>query len=68
MTPEEIKAEYLKLRELYRSLVGTLYPSIVYGQLLDLRDRYAVASGQHGWGDLPHVPPPRSDGSAPYFG
>lgn len=57
--PEELKAEYLKLKALYESMVGNLYPSIVYQQLIDIRDKYRAivdldkVDRNSDWVDLP---------------
>lgn len=64
MTKTEIKEKYLKLREAYIGMVGSLYPSIAYAELLRLRDAYTGGPGwREGWGDLPPVWPPSPDGT-----
>lgn len=67
--PEEIKHEYLSLREVYRNMLGGLYPSIAYNNLLKLRDRYsALRGGRLGsWEDLPPVPQPDDGGHVGWF-
>jgi hypothetical protein len=49
---EEVKAEYLKRRDAYLMLVGWLYPSIVYNELMALVDEYGQPN------DLPSIGPP----------
>lgn len=68
-TPEGIKKEYLSLREVYRTMVGGLYPSIAYEKLLKLRDYYVrLRGGRPGeWSDLPPVPQPGDDGRVGWF-
>lgn len=61
----DIRRQYMRDRRLYREMVGTLYPSIVYGKLMKLRDDYVDAGGSID--ELLSVPPPSSDGSAPSF-
>lgn len=53
---EETKDEYTKTCEAYRSLVGTLYPSIVYEDILQLYDAYIKNGGKAE--DLPSTPNP----------
>lgn len=60
----KIKTEYLTKREVYFTLVGRLYPSMAYEELMRLRELYVAGTDSH-WGDLPPVSPPRDDGSAP---
>lgn len=62
-----IRERYLKLREAYGIMVGNLYPSIAYEELMQLRAQYVEGlEGPDGyWGDLPTVPPPRADGRSP---
>lgn len=62
MAREEIKEKYLSLRETYRDLVGTLYPSIAYKELMELREEYVRAGGQYH--DLPFVGQPHLSGHA----
>ena len=64
-TKAEIKARYLSMRETYLGMVGTLYPSIAYEELMELRARYVEGTDSF-WGDLPTVAQPRNDGSAPH--
>lgn len=64
MTLDEMKTKYISLQEVYRTLVGALYPSIVYRELYDLRVAYVSAGGSND--DLPWTPPPHLDGRAPY--
>jgi hypothetical protein len=62
--PKDVIAEeYLRNREAYKEMVGTLYPSIVYAQLIRLRLEYMAAGGDPN--ELPWVPPPCADGRAP---
>lgn len=51
---EETKDLYLKTCETYRSLVGTLYPAIVYEDILQLYDMYIENGGNAD--DLPGMP------------
>lgn len=55
---EAIREEYCKLRDVYLNCVGRLYPSIIYGQLMDLAKRYGEPN------DLPFVREPNSYGYA----
>ena len=61
----EIKARYVAMRETYHGLVGTLYPSIAYQELMGLRAKYVEGTDSF-WGDLPTVAQPRTDGGAPH--
>lgn len=65
-TKEEIKAEYIRERSAYSTLVGRLYPGIAYDRLMELREKYVEGTDSF-WGDLPTVPPPNKDGSVPFF-
>lgn len=65
MTKEELRQVYVSQREVYRQLQGTLYPSVVYNDLLNTLKAYIAAGG--GYGDLPHTPSPLADGRVPYF-
>lgn len=62
---DAIRLQFLREREAYRGMVGTLYPSISYQRLCELRASFVVAGGSSA--DLPHTPCPLSDGSSPYF-
>lgn len=65
MSKDELKEVYLKQREAYHQLQGTLYPSIVYNDILKTLKAYIYEGG--GYGELPHTPSPMADGSVPYF-
>lgn len=60
-----IRHRYMCERNAYRELVGTLYPSICYEAMQRLKAQYIKAGGDPL--NLPSAPPPRCDGSAPYF-
>lgn len=59
LTQEDIKKEYLKLRDLYHGMVGNLYTHIAYAELIRLRSLYANFVG---FVDLPSVNPPNTFG------
>ena len=61
----DIRRQYMRDRRLYREMVGTLYPSIVYEQLMKQRADYVDAGGSID--ELLSVPPPTPDGRAPHF-
>lgn len=61
----DIRRQYMRDRRLYREMVGTLYPSILYEQLMKQRADYVDAGGSID--ELLSVPPPTSDGRAPHF-
>jgi len=44
-TPEQIKEEFLGLRETYYTLIGGLYPSMVYNELMKLRKEFFDSGG-----------------------
>lgn len=62
---DAIRREYMHERAGYRELIGTLYPGIVYCRLQELREKFQRAGGD--LQQLPQVPPPNSDGRAPFF-
>jgi len=62
-TKEEIKIEYLRLRNVYLGMVGSLYPSIVYKELLQLVEEYHNNPDRTDyWGDLPEINSPLPSG------
>lgn len=65
MIKEQILKAYNQSRETYRELVGSLYPSIAYSNLMELRQRYIDAGGDAS--DLPFTPQPTDEGRVPYF-
>lgn len=65
MTKDELREVYLKQRAAYHQLQGSLYPSIVYNDILKTLRAYIHAGGGHG--ELPHTPSPLADGKVPYF-
>jgi hypothetical protein len=60
---EALRVSYERERETYRSLVGTIYPSICYLTLLNMREDYIALGGNVD--DLPPVPSPGPDGRVP---
>jgi hypothetical protein len=62
-TLEQLKEKYEKGIIVYTSLVGTLYPSIYYKELLQTREEYIKIGGEDY--DIPYLYPPRENGSAP---
>lgn len=57
-----IKEQYLKLKDVYHQLGGTLYPSICYKELMELCELYSEIAPVE---DLPLLLPPDGDGYAP---
>mgnify|MGYP000140198559 CR=1 FL=1 len=60
---EALRSAHQREFETYRSLTGTIYPSIQYLALCHLREDYVAAGGD--LLDLPLVPPPGPDGRVP---
>lgn len=60
-----IRREYIELRNAYRGMVGTLYPSIAYSRLEELRALYvADLEPNDFWADLPYVIEPNVFGQS----
>lgn len=64
-TKAQIREEYVAKHKAYLSLVGALYPSVAYKELMQLREQYVAGTDSY-WGDLPPIAPPRADGGAPH--
>lgn len=62
--PDHILGDIHATVAVYRQMVGTLYPSIIYRDLVAMRNEYLAAGGDLGL--LPSIPPPRHDGRSPY--
>lgn len=54
LSQEEIKDAYMNMREMYHQLVGRMFPSVVYRDLMELAEAYV--------GVLPAVRPPNRSG------
>lgn len=59
---EDCRALYLRMRDTYYQTVGTLYPGIIYRELMDLRAMFLRIGGPEEL--LPWVRPPGGDGRA----
>lgn len=63
---ELLKKEFIDLRDdVYRELIGNLYPSTVYKSLMEIRREYIAEGGNSH--DLPYTPAPCFYGYAPSF-
>lgn len=65
MTASEIAQLFHNERAQYRELEGTYLPHRAYIYLKALRVKYVLAGGDAR--DLPQVPPPLHDNTAPWF-
>lgn len=61
---EQMRVRYIAKLNTYGQMVGTLYPSIVYAELMAMREDYFEAGGKND--DLPYTPPPNGFGRAPF--
>jgi hypothetical protein len=57
--PENLKYIYTLKANVYKTLIGNLYPSIVYKELVVLKTNYIELTGVD---DLPFVRPPGDNG------
>lgn len=59
----EMRKEYCRLHNTYADLVGAVYPAVLYGKLVAMREAYVSVGGNES--DLPVTPAPNRLGRVP---